>query len=243
MSDISTEPADLDASPAEKQVEIIFFGSENLQMTALARGLENKFEISYTATANFNQVIIREDRSNLLVIDCNRHSFSSVFEFINNSKLRTRNIKVALLNIEKNSRFESLADKPQVKGIFYDTSHHESLLLGLEDILLEKLWLPRKLMEKIVNSHRKLPSARLANKEFTKREQQILHFICHGYTNQDIATDLGLSEHTVKSHLYNMFKKHGFRNRLEACAWARDSIEINGKFPEHSSHYARPVPA
>ena len=63
--------------------------------------------------------------------------------------------------------------------------------------------------------------------KLTRRERQILKLIKDGATNADISTALKVSEHTVKSHLYNVYKKIGVRNRLEASNWVRDLSEAD----------------
>lgn len=52
----------------------------------------------------------------------------------------------------------------------------------------------------------------------TNREQEILLLVTENYSNQEIAQQLCLAESTVKSHLHNIFRKLGVRNRSEALA-------------------------
>jgi DNA-binding CsgD family transcriptional regulator/signal transduction histidine kinase len=52
------------------------------------------------------------------------------------------------------------------------------------------------------------------------RELDVLRLIAVGHRNRDIATELGLSPHTVKYHLGNIFHKLGARTRAEAAAVA-----------------------
>jgi DNA-binding CsgD family transcriptional regulator len=57
----------------------------------------------------------------------------------------------------------------------------------------------------------------------TKRERQVLAMVSRGLQNKSIASDLNLSEHTVKIHLHNIITKLGTHNRTEAAAVYRDS--------------------
>ncbi|QKX15968.1 helix-turn-helix transcriptional regulator [Microbulbifer sp. MCCC 1A16149] len=60
----------------------------------------------------------------------------------------------------------------------------------------------------------------------TKREQQILTQLTTGEPNSIIASRLHLSEHTVKNHMYNIFRKIGVKNRLQASNWAKLNLQM-----------------
>ncbi len=55
----------------------------------------------------------------------------------------------------------------------------------------------------------------------SKRELEVLELIAEGFTNQEIATKLFLSLHTVKVHARNIYGKLGVGNRSQAGAKAR----------------------
>ena len=54
----------------------------------------------------------------------------------------------------------------------------------------------------------------------TKREAEILAMIARGRSNSDIASDLYLSAHTVKSHINRIFAKTGSPDRTAAVRYA-----------------------
>jgi DNA-binding NarL/FixJ family response regulator len=59
------------------------------------------------------------------------------------------------------------------------------------------------------------------NLGLTRREQQLVHMISRGLTNKEIASELNLSEQTVKNHIHRMLRKLGASDRLAAVELCR----------------------
>lgn len=58
----------------------------------------------------------------------------------------------------------------------------------------------------------------------TDAERRVLTQLRHGRSNDQIAEQLSLSAHTVKSHLYSVYQKLGVKNRSAAALWASRSL-------------------
>lgn len=54
------------------------------------------------------------------------------------------------------------------------------------------------------------------SEEITSRETEVLRMLAQGLVNKDIATRLGISEHTVKFHISSILDKLGASTRTEA---------------------------
>ena len=66
-------------------------------------------------------------------------------------------------------------------------------------------------------------AARLAEpdaKALSPREQEIVGYVALGLRNAEIARRLAISEETVKTHLNNIFRKLGVRDRVELALYA-----------------------
>ena len=63
----------------------------------------------------------------------------------------------------------------------------------------------------------KVPQSNLTE-PLSQRELEVLKLIAEGLTNQEIASKLYLSQHTVKVHARNIFAKLGVQNRTQAAA-------------------------
>jgi len=61
-------------------------------------------------------------------------------------------------------------------------------------------------------------SADNGDRALTPREREILTLLGEGLVNKEIGVRLGISEHTVKTHLAAIYEKLGASNRAEAVA-------------------------
>jgi len=51
--------------------------------------------------------------------------------------------------------------------------------------------------------------------KLTKREVEIRGLVFKGFSNQEIASQLNLSIHTIKSHVSHVLQKTGSKSRVE----------------------------
>jgi NarL family two-component system response regulator LiaR len=59
-----------------------------------------------------------------------------------------------------------------------------------------------------------------ADEPLTEREIEVLIFVARGYSNQDIANALCISERTVRTHVSNILSKLHLANRTQAALYA-----------------------
>jgi DNA-binding NarL/FixJ family response regulator len=63
-------------------------------------------------------------------------------------------------------------------------------------------------------------SEQMESSGLTRREVEILQLVAEEHTNKQIAGTLWVTEHTVKFHLSNIYRKLNIANRAEARRWA-----------------------
>lgn len=66
-----------------------------------------------------------------------------------------------------------------------------------------------------------IPAAKAEALGLTAREADMALLIAKGLSNKEIAARLGLSESTVRTHIYNLYRKAGARSRVELLAILR----------------------
>jgi DNA-binding CsgD family transcriptional regulator len=108
-----------------------------------------------------------------------------------------------------------------VRGIFFVNENPEVFTKGVLAILNGELWFSRDILAKCLletgNSTKLLKDSK---PRISSREREILVKIASGSANSKIAKELCISPHTVKTHLYNIYKKIDAPNRLQAALWA-----------------------
>jgi DNA-binding NarL/FixJ family response regulator len=57
--------------------------------------------------------------------------------------------------------------------------------------------------------------------KLSKRQKQLIVMLDRGLSNREIADELGISEHTVKVHLWRLFRRLGVKSRTQTIHFAR----------------------
>jgi DNA-binding NarL/FixJ family response regulator len=60
-----------------------------------------------------------------------------------------------------------------------------------------------------------------ADSKLSKRQKQLIVMLDRGLSNREIADELGISEHTVKVHLWRLFRRLGVKSRTQTIHYAR----------------------
>lgn len=70
----------------------------------------------------------------------------------------------------------------------------------------------------------------------TEREKDVLRLVAKGATNRDIASELIITENTVKVHLRNILDKLQLRNRQQAAAYAVQEGLVSRVIPSNGGY-------
>jgi DNA-binding NarL/FixJ family response regulator len=70
------------------------------------------------------------------------------------------------------------------------------------------------------------PEGEPAGEELTAREKEILKYLVQGLTNKEIAATTYLATDTIKTHLRNIYRKLGVKNRSQAIS---ATLKLSGR--------------
>jgi DNA-binding NarL/FixJ family response regulator len=111
------------------------------------------------------------------------------------------------------------------RGLFcLADSSFQLLCECIERVHRGDVWATTRQLNYLLESVCQLPSLRVVSangdKLLTSREEQVVALVADGLSNRNVATELGLSEHTVKKYLFRIFEKLGISNRVELVLYA-----------------------
>ena len=199
---------------------IYIVGPQKLQNELISRNLgqntnancECLDDISYVPSSGDREI----NKNALALIDCQGNEINGYLGFLPSTL-------IALFNVVQGQASEEDIAGSKVMGIFYQSDPFDQLLKGIKAIFNGELWFSREVMTRVVLKNRDIFSNKVRDL-LTHRELEILSLIAVGAKNEDIAEKLFISNNTVKTHIYNIFKKINVNNRLQAALWAAKNL-------------------
>lgn len=179
--------------------------------------------------------LVRQLNPHILLLDLSLPKMSGLeaLREVYGGGLQTRTI-ILTAEIEGDQVVEAL--QLGARGIVLKHSALQLLLKSIRCVSGGEFWVGNERVLDVIQALRRLAPSRNAavNKRdfgLTPREKQIIALIGAGYTNKDLAKELGISENTAKHHITNIFNKLGISNRLELLLFATEHQLINDDSP------------
>ncbi|WP_027858719.1 helix-turn-helix transcriptional regulator [Marinobacterium jannaschii] len=156
----------------------------------------------------------------LVLVDCASITWSDALEHLQAVQQETSGSLVALLNVPTTLVVDDALRWPALSGIFTTDMDDGLIKKGICEILDGGYWFARTHMRLLAQLRRPPKVENLAAKaNLSNRELDVLRLTAMGKSNVEIAGELFLSHHTVKTHLYNLYRKLGVSNRTQAVHW------------------------
>lgn len=207
-------------------------GDDPLLNDLLAARLSQETGVSCSHSPSLPK-ILETARPDLTLVDCAGMSMSEFLQEANGENSPFMSTSVALFNVPEDRSLELEAINSGIRGIFYRNSPFKFMIKGVAAMLENELWFSREAMSAFLlgkqHHHSEIIEVEEVQNELSQREQEILLMLAAGATNKDIAQKLFLSLNTVKSHIYNIYKKIDVPNRLQASLWAARNLGAREK--------------
>ncbi|WP_039058033.1 biofilm master transcriptional regulator CsgD [Enterobacter sp. Bisph1] len=133
-------------------------------------------------------------------------------------------LKLLLMNTPADYPFQEIENWPNITGVFYISEDRNQLVEGLKGVQRGEYYFSQKLASYLISHAGNYRFYSTESALLTHREKEILNKLRVGASNNEIARSLFISENTVKTHLYNLFRKIAVKNRTQAVSWANDNL-------------------
>jgi two-component system, NarL family, nitrate/nitrite response regulator NarL len=160
-----------------------------------------------------------KQKPELLLLDVNLPDGSGIDVLRRLSRARSRP-KVILLTAGMDDSQLLAAAELEPEGMVLKTSDPSLLIECMDAVVDGKAWVDREIAERT-----RLARERAASTPpLTRRERELIELVRQGLRNRDIASELGVTEGTVKVYLHAIFDKLRVENRTELALRAADLI-------------------
>ncbi|WP_027891695.1 response regulator transcription factor [Calidithermus chliarophilus] len=139
--------------------------------------------------------------------------------------------KVIMLTMYRQDAYVFEAVKTGARGYMLKDADAKELLEAIRRVQAGEVLLDAEMAEQIIQDFKsKNETAPKPHAELSDREVQILKLVAQGYTNLEIASELSLSEKTVRNRLSDIFQKLHLNNRTQAALYAlREGLAESGE--------------
>lgn len=124
-------------------------------------------------------------------------------------------LKILVISMYSDEQYYNSVIENGVKGFILKDAENTELRAAVNTILNGKTYFSQELLIKLIRSKQ-----HPVNVAISPREQEVLELICQGFSTQEIATRLFLSERTVENHRASLLDKTSCRNSLSLVLYA-----------------------
>ena len=187
-------------------------------LEGLAQVLSQDAEFEYLGSASrLHEAldIVREQHPDIVLVDQSA-GLKQVFQFISDVKGTWARCQPVLWvnDLAEIDCFRAL--QLGARGILKKTVAVTAMIECLRAVGQGEVWIENSLSDRAVGAMDRRVGPRL-----TPREKEIVHHVCVGMKNKEIAEALTITAGTVKVHLMHIFEKTGVKDRFELAVQGR----------------------
>lgn len=190
----------------------------------------------------------REENPDIILMDIKMEEISGI-EITRQILDKNPHIRIIFLTVFEDSESIRQALQSGASGYILKHISQEKLIDTIKRVFQGETVIDPSVFNQIVNDYARLSKKASAGREepstekealtLTPREHEVLKHLVKGLTNKEISTATNLAIDTVKTHLRNIFRKLGVKNRSQAISRA---IKISKELSYNQPFYNKAVP-
>lgn len=184
--------------------------------------LEESFDICALAGDGVEALeVIEKVRPDVVLLDINMPNMNGI-DCLKQIKSQYSETKVVMLTIHEDAEYLIETINIGAEGYVLKDADVSSLIKAIQKVVQGEVYIHPTLSGILVREYKRKDKNNedLNGTALTKREYEVIRLISKGHNNKEIATELFISEKTVKNHVSNIFKKIKVTDRTQAALYA-----------------------
>jgi DNA-binding NarL/FixJ family response regulator len=206
----------MEAQTSTGRIRLLLLDDHILFRESLSRLLasEPDFEMTgHCGTADEALAILRREPVDVVLLDFDLGDDHGS-RFIAAARQAGYSGRILMVTAGMNANESSMALQMGASGIFLKHNSPATLAKAIRMVAEGELWVDQRVIQLMADGVRR-PMEPGFDKLLTEREQRVLSGIFEGFTNKEIAAQLGVSEGAVKATLQQLFQKARVRTRSQ----------------------------
>ena len=204
------------------RIRVFACEAQPIVLEGLARVLSQDAGFEYLGSAshlNGALDVVREQHPDIVLVDQSA-GLKQVFQFISDVKGTWAHCQPVLWANELAEIDCFRALQLGARGILKKTVAVAAMMECLRAVGRGEVWIEDSLSDRAAGAMDRRSAPRL-----TPREKEIVHHVCGGRKNKEIAEALTITPGTVKVHLMHIFEKTGVKDRFELAVQGRRLLD------------------
>jgi DNA-binding NarL/FixJ family response regulator len=213
----------------QTKINVFLLAGNRLFRESLARILRSKSDISVIGSAPCTSEAVEQieaSECDVLLVDPMNGDRSDL-PFVQQVARSVPRLKLVLVDMTDDESVFLRAVRAGAVGYVLQNASALDIVEAVRSVHQGEAVCPRRLclslFKYVASGRNPLPNLRgKARIGLTRREQQLVPLIAQGYTNKEIASQLHLSEQTVKNHIHRILQRIGASDRLAVVEMVRE---------------------
>jgi DNA-binding NarL/FixJ family response regulator len=200
---------------------VVIVGRDSLTGSLLADALVNSLKCDAVSARHYDLLrVLATSKVSLVIISADLNSIEGCgLDLAGAVSAAYPKIPIIILMDEPVDDLVIRAFLSGARGVFNPQDSISEFIDCVEHVRKGSIWAKKEAADCFLQTFRSLPAPGALTENnsaaLTTRERQVVQCAATGKTNKAIASELHLSEHTVKNYLFKAFDKLGVSSRVE----------------------------
>ncbi|MFC1978678.1 response regulator [Chloroflexota bacterium] len=206
-----------------KEIRVLLVDDHSLFRAGISSVLSNREDIKVVGEASDGLEGIEKAKKlvpDVMLLDLNMPNCSGP-EAIEVLKSELPEVNILILTVSDTEADLMASIKAGAKGYILKDAELDELIRSIHHIARGGIIVSPSMASKLLSEFKKVDAVKdNADSDLSDREREVLGQVARGASNKEIASELFISEHTVKTHLHNIMRKLRVNNRSQVAAYA-----------------------